>query len=113
MNEYSFDSFLERMSRENYLDIIKKAASEGEQLERSSSNTKGCVARRERGSLELSRKIGGFLFYMRNGIRPSGVSDDEFAKYRTVVQALVDKNQMNPEALRIFDATDIKDSEEP
>jgi len=97
------------MSREDYPDIIKKARREGANLEKSSSNTKGCVERRKRGSLELSNKIGSFLFFMQNGIKPSGASDDEFNKYKVVVQALVDKNQMKTEALKMFDKIEAKD----
>lgn len=109
MNEYSFDNFLERMSREDYPDILRIAQNEGANLEKYSSNVKGCVERRKRGSLGLSEKIGGFLFFIRNGIKPSGVSDEEFNKYKIVVQALVDKKQMKPEALKIFDETEKKD----
>ncbi len=103
MYEYDFNDFLERMSKENHWDILKKAEQEGSNVERSSFGVKGCVDRRKRGSVEYSRKIGEFLFFMRNGIRPSSISDMDFLKYKKVLENLVDKDQMKPEVLLIFD----------
>ncbi|MBL7215465.1 MAG: hypothetical protein ISS71_07280 [Phycisphaerae bacterium] len=105
MNNYDFDYFLERMSHEDYIDILRKAENEGANLEKHSFGSKGCVDRRKAGSVELSRKIGEFLFFMRNGIKPASVNEEDFKKYKIVVQALVDKGQMKPEALKIFDET--------
>ena len=90
MDEYNFNAFLERMSKDEYVDILKKAEYECNNIEKSSFGTKGCVNRRKKGSVEYLRSIEHFLFYMRHGIKPSGIDDKVFLKYRIVVKALVD-----------------------
>lgn len=102
MMTYDFDAFLERMAKLDYLKIIAVADEECGRVESFSRRVPGAVERRKRGSLQYAAKIKGFLFYMRYGKRPQGVSDSDFQKYKVVVEALVRKKQYKPEVLNAF-----------
>jgi hypothetical protein len=52
--------------------------------------------------VEYAGLLKGFLFFMQHGIKPAGVSDEHFQLFRPVVENLVQKKQMLPEALKLF-----------
>jgi len=99
---YDFDEFLKRMVNLDYLDILLQADAECGCVEQSSYRVRGAPRRRKMGSGEYAKRIKDFLFFMRYGIRPGGASDSEFQSYRPVVETLVQKGQMKPEALQVF-----------
>jgi hypothetical protein len=53
-------------------------------------------------ALEYSRLLGGFLFFLRGGIKPSALSDAEFCSFRPVIEKLVGKNQLQMSVLDLF-----------
>jgi hypothetical protein len=97
MQSYDFDDFIARMSRLDYPEILRQANSECGRAENAGSR------QREQGSIKYAERIKAFLFYMQHGTRPSSATDHEFARYRPVVEALVEKGQYTPEALQRFD----------
>jgi hypothetical protein len=100
------------MATLDYDDILLQADGSGTAVERSSFGVKGCVKRREMGSVDFVRKIGEFLFFMRYGRRPGTVSDEDFRKYLIVVCPLVDKGQLSPSILALFGEGDVPDQRE-
>ena len=63
---------------------------------------RGAPRQREMGSTQYASRIKAFLFYLSYWTRPGGTSDAEFACYRPIVEALVAKRQIKPEALDAF-----------
>ena len=109
MNPYDFDTFLKEMAQLDYPEILIAAERIGMAAEKSGkSGRRGVVQVRKRGALDYSRRIGAFLFFMREGRRPDGVADEEFKKYLVVVRPLVEKGQFKPGVLGLFgeDAVD-------
>jgi len=51
---------------------------------------------------KYSEQIKAFLLFMSQGIKPMGISAHDFRLYRIVVEYLVAKEQMKPEAIEIF-----------
>jgi hypothetical protein len=46
--------------------------------------------------------MGGLLFFLRSGIKPLGVSDDDFQLFAPVCEALVGKGQLEPKIMDAF-----------
>lgn len=106
MSAYDFNDFLHRMSALDYHDILIKADQEAANIEKGSFKAKGAVERRNMGSLEYAQKIKEFLYFMRYGQKPAGVSAEDFQKYYHVVKPLVDKGQFKSSILTMFSKED-------
>jgi hypothetical protein len=53
--------------------------------------------------VQYTQRIKQFLFFVRYWDRPVGVTDDDFATYRPVVEALVAKGNVKAaEVLKLF-----------
>jgi hypothetical protein len=98
-----FDNFIDRMSRLSYEEILREADRAAGATERSVKRIRTVVERRQSGGRKYVERIGAFLYFMRFQSRPSGASDSDFLKYRRVIEALVNRGEMEPEALRVFD----------
>lgn len=104
MKECDFDKFLDRVAKlDSHKEVVVAAVSEADKAER--------YYKRETRKYVV--QIGQFLFFMRHvgGYlrgdiervpRPSHISDSDFGKYGTVVEALVGKGALPAEALDIF-----------
>ena len=99
---YDLDELLTRMVGKDYLDILREAEQEANAVERGLHGLRGAPKRREQGGGVYLNKIGQFLFFMRHGIKPLGVYEEDFQRYMPIIQSLVDRGQMKPEALDIF-----------
>jgi hypothetical protein len=64
--------------------------------ERRSFGVKDAVAKRDGGSIEFVGRVTKFLFFLRQGAKPGGVSDGDWHAYRVVVQSLVECGEMKP-----------------
>ncbi|MCX5634029.1 MAG: hypothetical protein NTW93_10215 [Phycisphaerae bacterium] len=106
---YDFYDFIHRMSELDYENILEQAVYEGSKVDRSLYKVKGCVERCKMGGAEYVRQIGGFVFFMRNGQKPAGVSDEDFQMYYPVVKSLVDKGQLKSDILTMFSMKDKTD----
>ncbi|MCD9188288.1 MAG: hypothetical protein LUM44_17865 [Pyrinomonadaceae bacterium] len=99
---YDFDEFLKFIEDKNYIEIIPLADAECGFAERQSFSVKGAVKARAMGSTSYAKSLKGFLFFLRSGIKPMGIDDYEFAKYKSVCEKLVEKKQFKPEVLQMF-----------
>lgn len=103
MSDYSFSNFIEEVKDMDLLDILEVAERRCQHLESISWSTRGAVENRIQGSSALIYKIKYLLFWLRNGIRPAGISDDDFNLLRKICANLVKKKQLKPESLKVFE----------
>jgi hypothetical protein len=102
MADFDRDRFLEIVKDMDYLDIIRYANSAAERLEGQHRRIKGVIAKRQSGIMSDVDYINSFLYFIQGHGRSQSLSDEEFNKFRPVVQALVDKEQFRPEVLNWF-----------
>ena len=48
-------------------------------------------------------KLGQLLFFLGQGMKPSGVYDDEWRLYRRLTEALVKRGELKPEVMTLFE----------
>jgi len=101
-NPYDIDAFLEEISGLSYHDIIKECNKKSFGAEQQSYNTAGAVNARKNGSESFFSLIGDLLFLLQNGMRPSGISDFNFFKFKPIITILVNNKELNKEALDVF-----------
>lgn len=102
MQRYDFDRFLEKMAALDYFKLLKEAEHEAELVDDSTRKVSGAAKNRADGAVEYVIKIGAFLYFMKHFQRPSNTPDEDFKKYRKVVEVLVEKEQLKPEVMRWF-----------
>lgn len=100
--EYNFLDFIETVKDMDYDDIINYGEKEVSIVENISCSNIDIVNNMNMESKRYSDQIKAFLMFMRQGIKPKGVSLYDFRLYRIVVEYLVAKEQMKPEAIEIF-----------
>ena len=99
---YKFMDFIEKVKDMDYHDIMEYGDREVARMENMSYSDTGSESDRNMEVMELSEQIKAFLLFLRQGIKPIGVSAYDFRLYRIVVEYLVAKEQMKPEAIEIF-----------
>lgn len=99
---YNFGDFIEEVKDLDLPEIRRIADQKCQQLENLSWGIKGAVERRAQGSAALVEKVKGLLFWLNTGIKPAGLTDDEFILLEKVCIKLIEKGQMSPEALGAF-----------
>ena len=99
---YKFVDFIEKVKDMDYNDIMEYGDKEVARMENMSYSDTGSESDRNMEVMELSEQIKAFLLFLRQGIKPIGVSAYDFRLYRIVVEYLVAKEQMKPEAIEIF-----------
>ena len=99
---YSLKRFLTEIEDLDYSEMITQAEAQVRWVESISYGRPGAVEARKQGSPEYAERIKSFLFWLRFGTRPAGIDNEEFALYRPVADALVEKGQLNPEILDLF-----------
>jgi len=77
-----------------------------------SRGSKGAIRARQQGSLAFADAVGEFLFFLRAGLKPVNVSELDWALYRKPVENLVQKGEMLPSVLSLFEDTGSRHSEE-
>jgi len=86
--KYDFKSFIDSIEDMSYLEIIAATDKHIEMLER--------LPKKERNiAYGYSRRVGRFLFFMRQGMRPTGVTQYELSLYKQVCERLIEKGEMN------------------
>jgi hypothetical protein len=91
-----FEKFVRQIKGESYLSTIQAAEHE---------HARCGSSRRDKDREQKAQYrvlIGGLLFWLRHGMRPDGLSDEEFATFRPICEDLVNNNQLKPEALEVF-----------
>ena len=105
MQPYDFQVFLQTAINLNYSEIINKAEREAEGIDRGLYPGRGRsgISKEYHDPAVYYRKLlGGFLFFLRQGIKPDGISDSVFASFRPVIERLVEKGELRPEILSLF-----------
>jgi len=99
---YKFVDFIEKVKDMDYKDIMNYGEREVARMESMSYLNSGDENNINMEITKYSEQIKAFLLFLRNGIKPVGVSALDFRLYRIVVEYLVAKEQMNPETIEIF-----------
>jgi hypothetical protein len=100
---YNIDEFIERIKDMDWHDMVPEVCREGEQARRRSEKGKAAAEAVRQGSLKYAALLGGFAFFLQNSSKPAGLTDAEFQLFRPVCEKLVQKGQLKPEALELFD----------
>jgi hypothetical protein len=99
---YNFVDFIERVKDMDYQDIMNYGDREISRMESISYLNPGAENNINMEKTKYSEQIKAFLLFMSQGIKPMGISAYDFRLYRIVVEYLVAKEQMKPEAIEIF-----------
>jgi len=98
----NFVDFIEKVKDMDYRDIIDYGIGEISRIESISNLNIGNEKDSNTESKKYSEQIKAFLLFISKGTKPPGVSAYDFRLYRIVVEYLVAKEQMKPEAIEIF-----------
>lgn len=99
---FNFVDFIERVKDMDYQDIMNYGYREIARMESTLYLDPGAEDNINMEKMKYSEQIKAFLLFMNQGIKPMGVSAYDFRLYRIVVEYLVAKEQMKPEAIEIF-----------
>ena len=105
MWEYNFQTFLNSISDLDYPEIIMEAEREAMAVERGLSpgkGIKGIDKQYQYKAIKFRELLGAFLFFLRYGKKPAGVSDWDFQSFRPVIEKLVEKGQRKSTILSLF-----------
>jgi hypothetical protein len=100
--QYNFTDFIDKVKDMDYHDIMEYGEREIVGMESMSYSNPGGEKDRDEESFKYTEQVKAFLLFMGQGIKPVGVSGYDFRLYRIVVEYLVAKGQMKPEAIEIF-----------
>ena len=100
--QYNFVDFIETVKDMDYQDIVSYGDREIARMKSISSSNNGGEIDNNSESAKYSEQIKAFLLFISQGIKPMGLSAYEFRLYRIVVEYLVAKEQMKPEAIEVF-----------
>lgn len=103
--QYDFRKFIESVKEMNFAQIIQYTEREIGRIENRSYNVKGAACQKQLGSLDYVNRVGEFLFWLRNGVKPLNASEEDFQLYRIVADRLVAKGQFKPTILDEFKKT--------
>jgi hypothetical protein len=100
--EYNFVDFIEKVKDLDYHDIMNYSNREVDKMESILYSNRGAEKDINFKNKKYSEEIKAFILFISKGIKPVGVSAYDFRLYRIVVEYLVAKEQMKPEAIEIF-----------
>lgn len=103
-DEYNFEKFLDAMLDKNALEIQIDASEEAEVAERlSSSSTRGIDKPTKMRIGYYKKRVGEFAFFMRCGIKPGSVDEEDFKLYRPICENLIKRDDLKPSVLDLFE----------
>jgi hypothetical protein len=108
MRQYDFQAFLNSISDLDYPKMIQEAGQEGMRVQRVLSpgrGIKGIDKQYKYKAQKYEELLRGFVFFLRYGTRPSGISDWDFQSFRPVIEKLVEKGQLKSTILSLFETT--------
>jgi len=101
-SRYRINEFIEVVKDKNFIEIVRLGEQEVTFAERRMApNVKGCVKARQEGGHYVA-VLKGFLFFMKNGIKPYGVHDEDFQLFRPICENLVHKKQFKSSIMDFF-----------
>ncbi len=105
-DSFSLQEFVEAVKGKGADEIIRLAQRDIAEAERISFGVKGAVKARERGSMDYAGQLGGLVFWLERGhltaTKPDGVSRADFRAFRPIMDALIARGELPPEALDQF-----------
>ena len=106
IQRYDFQAFLDSITNLNYPEVIREAERETMAVERALSpgrGIKGIDKQYRYKAIKYRELLGGFLFFLRYGIKPAGISDWDFQSFRPAIEKLVEKRQLKSTILGLFE----------
>lgn len=98
MDKFDIDKFLKNQEGKDYLDILTSCHQEHTWLNN--------IKPKDRDEQYYWQKyysfLGGFTFLLSQGIKPASMNDDDFMSIKPIIKSLVDKKQLKPEMLDLF-----------
>ena len=102
--KYDFDEFVRTVKDRPYEEILVTSRGESrETAKRITGHARGAPAARKAGADTYKELLGGLIFLLQNGRKPAGISPWDFMRMRAVIESLVKRGQLKPEALGVFD----------
>jgi hypothetical protein len=99
MEMYSIHSFIDLVRDEDYLDVLRRAIAEGSAAEKAHRGKDRNLNQRQ---ADYSRLLGVLVFFLQQGIRPAGITAEEFMLFRPLIKNLVGKGQLKAEIMQHF-----------
>lgn len=99
---YNFEAFIRSVEDLDRREMIEEAQVEGDRVHALSYGVPGAVQAREMRSTEYIKRIGHFVFWIGQRVKPSGVSPEDWSLYERVTEKLVEKKQLDPSLLELW-----------
>jgi hypothetical protein len=96
--------FLEAVQGRSFLETSSLTQQELRELDALlRSGCPGVTRARHSAAPEYRNNLQGLAFLLQSGRRPRGVSEGVFQSFRPIIQSLVDRGELLPSALPVFD----------
>lgn len=101
--DLDFDDFVRVVTDLDYDQILTKTQDEIRAVDSlTAGHAKGGPAARKSGAPEYANLLRGLRFILTDGLCPSSVHDWDLVRMRPIVEGLVQRKRLRPEALSIF-----------
>ncbi len=84
----SFEEFIENVQADDLMELMYLTEKEATEAERRLFRPRVSPLCKEKCGIHYAETLKNFLFYMRYGIRPAGISDEIFKAYRRACDGL-------------------------
>ena len=95
-NEYKIEDFVDKIKDKDRLMMIHIIETEIQKA------AKKYPINKDEKILDYHEKLNGLLYFVKNGLQPYIVDFDEFKKFKPICERLVEKGQMEENALEEF-----------
>ena len=95
--------FVDLVNGLSFSRIMADTECEVDQAEYASFKAKDARDFRIRGSVQYAETLQGLLFLLRYGKTPDGVAPEDLLLFRPIVENLIGKGELKPEALELFE----------
>jgi len=105
MWQYDFQTFLNSISDLDYPEMIQEASQEGMRVQRALSpgrGIKGIDKQYRYKAVKYEELLRDFVFFLKYGTKPTGMSDLDFHSFRPAIEKLVEKGQLKSTILSLF-----------
>ena len=102
---YNFQEFLGNVGELDYSEMLQAFVREATAVEARLSPGRGRrgINKQYRWiAVEYLRLLKGFIFFLRSGMKPNGLSMEDFCYFRPVVEKLIEKGQLKSGILDLF-----------
>ncbi|MBC8337104.1 MAG: hypothetical protein ISR51_01465 [Rhodospirillales bacterium] len=104
MSEYDFAAWLESQIGQDFEQIRDDGLSKAAVLELTAKGITAKIPGLTRNECaDLAERIKRVLVFIEYNVKPNSVSAEDWEAYRPLCEALVNKQQMKPESLALFD----------